>query len=155
MAASGESGSGDAYAAGLRLLARREHSRRELRAKLALREHAGEAIDEALERLAAEDYLSEARFAEAYVRERVGRGYGESRIRAGLAERGVRPEDAQQALLVVQADWDEVLAETCRRRFGEAPPAGERDWLRRARFLAARGFDNGRIRRLLGERDRD
>ena len=61
--------------AAMDLLARREHSQRELRTKLE-RRFPPEQVDETLQTLAAEGLQSDSRFAEAYVRQRSQRGYG-------------------------------------------------------------------------------
>ncbi len=130
----------------LRLLARREHSVCELRAKLARRGQDGGAVDAVLAELVAEGLLSDARFAEAYVRARVDRGYGPLRIRAELAERGVAEPLVQAALAAAEVDWAALAARVRQRRFGAAPP---RDWPERARqmrFLQGRGYPQSLVR---------
>jgi len=138
-----------AYAAAVRLLARREHARSELEAKLRQRGFPAAEVAQALLTLAEQGYLSDARFAELYTRQRIARGFGESRIRAELAERGVEPAVAQAALAPFAGQWPDIVRRTARRRFGEAGPADRREWLRRARFLQARGFHADHIRGVL------
>ena len=77
-----------AYEGGLRLLARRAHSRVELRRKLARRGYSEEAIHTALARLAELGYLDDAAFAAAHVRRRSG-ARGPLALSAELAARGV------------------------------------------------------------------
>lgn len=138
--------------AGLRLLARREHSAAELRVKLQRRGFATAHIDQALAQLATRGWQSDARYALARARSRSGAGCGPLRIRADLAAAGVRDDLAEQALseLDGELDWAEQARAALARRYPE-PPASARDWQRRYRFLAGRGFPHELIRRLLGD----
>ena len=140
-----------AYDAGLRLLARREHSRRELRLKLQQRSYEVQPIEQALEQLCERGYLSDQRFATAYVDERVAKGFGAMCIEVELRERGIDAESITAALMPFADQWDTVLADLLQRRFGDAPPGDQREWLKRARFLQARGFRTDAVRRLLGD----
>jgi regulatory protein len=136
----------DPYADAVRLLARREHSRAELRRKLMTRGHDADSVDTALERLAAQRLQSDARFAESLVRHRVQQGYGPVRIAAELRERGVdEPETASELV----ADWRELAREALEKRFGAAPPEDARAWAKRARYLQSRGFPADLVRRAL------
>ena len=80
---------GDAY----RLLGHRARSREELRRRLLAKEHDEHAVDEALERLAADGFLDDAAFARSYVADKrrldvVGRGAHPPRpARAGRRRR--------------------------------------------------------------------
>jgi regulatory protein len=143
-------GEGGLDAAGLRqlalnLLARREHSVLELGRKLATRGAERELIDTLLDQLQHERLLSDARFAEAYVRMRTERGFGPLRIRAELRERGV-----DEGLITAELDggsshWSTQAEAARRKRFGARLP---RDWserARQARFLEYRGFSAGTI----------
>lgn len=132
----------------IRLLARREHSRRELARKLAQRGHAREAIEAALDALAAENLQSDARFAEAYVRSRLERGQGPLRIEAELGERGVAPALYRPLLEAAEEAWLERCREAHARRF-DGPPQDRRERARQTRFLAGRGFTAAQIRRTL------
>ena len=139
----------------LRFLAAREHSVQELRRKLGRGRTRGGAddatIETVLETLQRDGYLSDSRFAEAFVRSRTGRGQGPAKIRAGLIERGV-PRELVDGVLDVEVNvWRELAKDAHARRFGAAPPADRRDWARRARFLSTRGFPSEVVYRTLGE----
>jgi regulatory protein len=137
----------------LRLLAAREHSRRELARKLAARGFARGDIDPALDRLCASGALDESRVAERYVSERAGKGFGPLRIRAELAEKGL-PESAYEPYLAqMQEDWPQLLAEAHERRFGPSAPTSRAEYARRGRFLEQRGFPVELIRRHLARHD--
>ena len=131
----------------LRLLARREHSMRELHAKLRLRGHEASAIEAVLEELAGRNLVSDERFAEAFLRSRLERGQGPLKIRAQLKERGVDAPLVDAVLKEAEVDWDLRAAAARSRRFGEPPPGNREDMARQARFLRGRGFSEGQVAR--------
>ncbi|MCZ0953803.1 MAG: regulatory protein RecX [Rhodospirillaceae bacterium] len=133
----------------LDLLARREHSRLELRRKLLARSHAEDLVDEVLDRLQQERLLDEARFAEQFVRSRTGRGQGPAKIRAQLLQRGVGELLIDTALAEAECDWAALAAAARRKRFGAASPDAYRERARQARFLKSRGFEYGQIQAAL------
>jgi regulatory protein len=130
------------------LLARREHGRVELGRKLRLRGAAVELIDPALERLAEEGLLSDARYLESFVRMRANAGYGPLRIREELTQRGLAREAIEQALRDSGFDWNAQLYEVWLRKFGEVP-GDQRERGRQGRFLSYRGYSLEMIGRLL------
>ena len=73
----------------LELLARREHSRRELARKLAARGFPSDVVSAVLDQLERTGALADARFTDSFVRSRIGKGQGPQRIRAELAQRGI------------------------------------------------------------------
>lgn len=122
------------------LLARREHSRQELRQKLARHGAGASEVETALAQLAAGGLQSDARFAEHFVRAKVNKGQGPLKIRHALQGRGVGPDLITEYLDAARIDW---LAEARRVRigkFGAAPPLGHASKARQARFLQGRGF---------------
>ncbi len=130
----------EAYQAGIRYLARREHSRAELRRKLAGKGFAEPAVDAALGRLADAGLQSDERFAENFVRSALRRGQGAVKIRAALRQRGVDEDIAAALLDLGDAFWWQQAAAAIAKRFGSDAPADRREWAKRARFLAGRGF---------------
>jgi len=131
----------------LGLLARREHSLRELRSKLTLRGHEAATIEAVLDELAARDLVSDERFAEAFLRSRLERGQGPLKIRAQLRERGVGAPLIDAVLSEAEIDWDRCADAARSRRFGNAPPGDREDMARQARFLRGRGFSEGQVAR--------
>jgi regulatory protein len=122
----------------MRFLARREHTRVELRRKLQARAQEGDDVEGILDELAQRGWLSDARYAEQAIRAKArrfgpiklahflkGKGLGDEAIAAGLKEAGA---DAATSL---EAVW--------RSRY-RAAPADEREKLRQVRFLQGRGF---------------
>lgn len=135
----------------LDLLARREHSHRELVRKLSQRGFETEEIESALQRLVEDGLLSNERFAEAYVSQRVSKGYGPLRIRQELRERGLSDAEADVALAPWRDQWFDVAARQYKKRFGDEGVADVRDKARRMRYLQARGFGFEMINELISD----
>ncbi|MGZ5236610.1 MAG: regulatory protein RecX [Caldimonas sp.] len=157
----------------LQLLAQRDQSRVELRAKL-LRHAAAEArasarafaaaeaddatdaaasgeelrhaeVDTLLDWLEANRFLSAERFVESRVHAREAR-YGNRRIRAELAQHGVAVS-AEMARTLAESELRRATV-VCERRF-EGPPRDAAERAAQARFLAGRGFSPEVIQRVL------
>lgn len=135
----------------LALLARREHSRAELELKLRRRGHAEDEVGRVLDALQAEGLLSHRRFAEAFARARVERGWGPRRIGYELRERGVETEHIEAALAPYEDEWERRARHELDRRFGPQPPGGFEERARRLRFLQRRGFPAEVARRAVGD----
>lgn len=134
----------------LRHLARRDHTRAELERKLA--DHGSpEEIGAVLLRMTELGLLSDARYAEAWVRSKAAR-YGSARLRSELGRRGLSRElvDAALAAECVESEFERART-VWSGKFG-APPTDAREWARQARFLQTRGFAVDVIRKLLKER---
>ncbi len=142
----------EARAHATRLLARREHSRRELRTKLAARGYEARAIDAALAELASRGLQSDARFVEGFVRSALARGQGELKIRAALRQRGIDDNLASPHLALDDAQWGERAAKALRKRFGAAPPCDCAERAHQVRFLAGRGFPSAVALRAIAAR---
>lgn len=135
--------------AAMDLLARREHGRVELMRKLRQRGAPAELIEAALERLAEEGLLSEARYLESFVGYRARAGYGPLRIREELTRRGLARAEVEQALRDSGIDWAEQLQDTWQRKFSGKLPADARERAQQGRFLSYRGYPLELIGRLL------
>lgn len=134
--------------AAMDLLARREHGRVELSRKLRQRGATAELIEPALDRLADEGLLSEARYLESFVRMRANAGYGPLRIREELTQRGLAREVVEQALRESGFDWAAQLHDVWLRKFGQLP-GDPREKARQGRFLSYRGYSLDMVGRLL------
>jgi regulatory protein len=130
----------------LQLLTRREHSRAELRAKLAAHAESEEELETVLDRLQGERLLSDKRYASLRVVARAGR-YGNTRLRQELRQHGVSDDDIATAL---PEGGDE--AERCRsvwaRKFGALPQTPE-ERAKQMRFLQYRGFSSDAIQQTM------
>jgi regulatory protein len=139
----------EAYAVAVGLLARREHSARELGGKLHSRGFAPEAIAAVLARLATERLQSDERFAEVYLRQRSEKGYGPERIRGELRERGI--DDVlisacfRQAEVEGEVDWFERAGAAYAKKYGSRPIVDLKERVKRQRFMQYRGFTHEQI----------
>jgi regulatory protein len=136
----------------LKLLARREHSARELMRKLEARGIPGDEAAAAVAHAASEDWQSDARYAGMLVRTRIAGGYGPQRIEAELVAAGVPRDCIRAALDEAAADWYALAADAHARKFGQVPKsAAER--AKQYRYLQGRGFDSSQISAVLKGED--
>ena len=133
----------------LGLLARREHSRAELIAKLVRAGHGRAEAERVVEDLARQGLVDDARFAEAFTRSRIERGGGPLRIRRDLEARGVGRSTVERLLDPDDEAWEARAREVREKRFGGAPPDGGGEAARQARFLQGRGFTRRQVRRAI------
>lgn len=144
------------YAVGL--LARREHSRAELRGKLQRRlrtevlpdqrpEQMAAQIEGILDQLQEKGLLSDARFVAVLTRTRADR-FGTARIHHEMREHDLPDEVVRPALEALKATEEQRARALWKRRFGAAPvDAAER--ARQMRFLAQRGFSASVVLRVV------
>ncbi|PWB34630.1 recombination regulator RecX [Pseudomonas sp. SDI] len=137
------------------LLARREHGRVELTRKLRQRGAPDELIEQELDRLTDEGLLSEARYLESFISYRSRSGYGPSRIREELGQRGLQRSDIEQALREADVDWQAKLIDVWQRKFAGQLPSDPRSRAQQTRFLVYRGFSMEMVGRLLSGRGLD
>lgn len=130
-----------AYEVALGLLARREQSRHELRARLLRDGHPAEEVDAALTRLGEAHYQDDARFAGMLVRARIRQGYGPQRLRTELKSHDLADAQIRALLEAEDIDWEAVAREQLRRHYGNTPAGDYRERAKRMQFLARRGFD--------------
>jgi len=124
----------------VRLLSRREHSAFEIRDKLSKREFDDREIEQAITELITGDWLSDERFAEAYIRMRQIKGFGPIRISIELNERGVNEDIV--ALYLNQHDdiWLQSLKQQYKKKYKDKVIEDYNDKAKRIRFLQYRGF---------------
>jgi len=134
----------------LRLLARREHSRRELLDKLALRGFNRDEVEPVIDGMAEQNWQNDERYAECYVRQRIQSGYGPIRIRYELQQRGINDADLD-AQAEEQGGWQNLLLEVYLGKYDDEKSLTQNEWLKRSRFLQQRGFSGEMIKRLFAE----
>ena len=122
----------------MRYLARREHSRAELHAKLLPHVQEGEDVDAVLDELEKRNWLSDARAAELIVTTRRSR-FGSQRITHEMRQRGLAESLIGRALPQLKETELEAAREVWQKKFG-TPPADQKEKSRQVRFLQSRGF---------------
>jgi len=142
------------YAAAL--IARRAHSRGELRRKLAAHKtdkvKETDEIEAVLDRLEHLNLLNDAEFAYNFAFYRIKEsGWGEEKVRKALQDKDVASDVANQAIVrvieetardVVNDPLMEYARDYCRKH---GTPSTLKDAQKLARHLAGRGFDEDRI----------
>ncbi len=150
-----------AYLDGLRLLARRELSVKELRDRLMDREHPADEIDRAIEHLLETKALDDERVARAYARTASKvKGRGRLRIMRELNAMGIAKGTASEALAEVFADLDEraLIAKALQKKMrGRARIANVAEHARLYQYLMRQGFTpagiSAALRKLRGRGD--
>jgi len=131
-------------------LSRREHSRLELRRKLAAHGDDPAEIESVLDELQRLHWQSDERYAQAYAHRTAGR-QGAQRILGALRQQGLDENQLSSLRDSLRASEPERALDVWRRKFS-APPADAREYARQYRFLAGRGFSGDVIRRVLDGR---
>ena len=125
----------------------REHSRLELGRKLARHVQEGDDIEALLDKLEADNWLSQERFSEALIH-RLAARFGNSRIVAELQSHGVDGEALQELKTGLAQDEIARACAVWRRKFGSvAADAQQRG--KQIRFLMQRGFSQRAIQAAL------
>jgi regulatory protein len=127
----------------LGLLARREHSAREIEQKLVAKGYAKQDAGGAVDSLKSAGHQSDGRYAENLIRARVTAGYGPRYIEAELRSHGIDPRTLAAELAA--HDWNALAANQVRRQYG-ALTRDPKERNRAVQFLARRGFSIDAIR---------
>ncbi len=133
------------FARGLRLLAMREHSVKEITNKLFDKSDATDTVYAVVDELLEKKYLSDERFTESYIRFRGNRGFGPVKIRSELKSKGVSISLVQEHLDEGAAIWFDNAQAQYHKKYGDRPIDDYREWSKRARFLQSRGFNMEQI----------
>ena len=133
----------------MRFLARREHSRAELRRKLAPRVAEGDDLEAVLDDLAKRGWLSDVRFAELAARAKARR-FGPAKVAHYLRSRGVDDESIAAGVAAAGVEACASMQSIWASRF-KSMPADEKERARQVRFLQGRGFALDEIFRFLKE----
>jgi len=127
----------------LRYLSAREHSRLELARKLARHAQEGDDLDQLLDWLVSQKFLSDERFAESLVNRRASR-YGSSRIVSELQSHGLNDATVSTLRVSLVEGENERALEVWQKKFG-AKPGSHEERAKQMRFLQQRGFSHSAI----------
>lgn len=122
------------------LLARREHSRKELYDKLKRRFDDRETVDQVLDEIKQEGLQSDERFAESFVRSRVQRGQGPVKIRYDLRQKGIPGDLIDASLEAFDDRWMSLAKDLVNGKYGGESATDQKEKQRRMRFVMQRGF---------------
>jgi regulatory protein len=135
----------------LRLLSQREHSRKELEQKLKPHEETPGELAEALDFLAAKDFINEKRVVESVVNRRSTK-LGAARVRQELMAKGLPADDIADAVETMRGTELERALVVWRKKFG-APASDASERAKQVRFLVSRGFAAEVVRRVVAGAD--
>ena len=130
------------------LLARREHSVKELTRKLKQREFEDDDIHEAIVTLQRDNLQNDRRFLESVVNYRINAGFGPLKIRYELRQKGVSDDLVDNYLSGLDVDWESNMAVQRIKKFGDSLPVDYKEKMKQARFLQNRGFSPESVMRL-------
>lgn len=146
----------------LRLLAGRDHSKKELLQKLVLKGFERDSALVVIDELALEGWQDDLRYAESYARSRILKGYGPVRIVYELRQNGVditrdgvyavnlpaagsESFSLEEIVKTTAGSWMAVLEQLYRKKYGPDKRLNVGEWAKRCRFLMQRGFTQSMI----------
>ena len=129
----------------LRLLARREHSQKELLNKLLVKGLDKDDILAVIDELAQQGWQSDSRYAESYTRHRIQKGYGPIFIAYELRKNGIDAVNLEDIVQKMADSWMELLEQVYIKKYGHDLLLDRNEWAKRSRFLMQRGFSGTMI----------
>lgn len=132
----------------LALLATRDHSRQELKQKLARRFPDNPHVESILEQSEALGYIDETRFAEQRIRYLSQKGKGPRFIQNDLQQKGISNEMIAKQFIIIDNSWLNIARHALLKRFRQAP-TNLKEYSQQMRFLQQRGFTEQHINSLL------
>lgn len=121
-----------------RLIDRREYASGEIRQKLQLDGYATHTIDRCLDRAMEVGLVSDARFADSYIRSKISAGWGAVRIASELSRRGINVDDIvgwPYEFFDPEEELERAVSLAVRHRV-----SGARPYEKLVRYLCSRGF---------------
>lgn len=139
----------------LRLLAVRDHSKKELLQKLTVKGCQRDAVLAVIDELAEKGWQDDSRYAESYARSRILKGYGPVRIAYELRQNGVNIGldssyqansstvdgfDLDETVRIAAGGWMDLIEKVYSKKYGRESVLDSGEWAKRSRFLLQRGF---------------
>ena len=158
-----------AISSSCRILTIREHSEKQLRLKLEKRAFEKTTISACIRFLKEENWLSEERFCNAFIRSRVEKGQGLQRILYELEQQDISRDIIQKQLDVEAIDWQSVCERVLRKKILTNSSAAQefshnehgqikmsygsksKEKIKIEKFLSYRGFSFDEIKRAFGQ----
>ncbi|MDQ6976647.1 MAG: regulatory protein RecX [Ghiorsea sp.] len=146
----------EAFKSAVRILGMREHNEHELREKLSKKNYDEIVLDHVIELLKHYDYLSEARYAEAFLRYRLEKGETPWFAAQKARQKGAEPVALKLALEAAEQGFDAWSA--CKDVLDKRDPMGsykydKRLWQRQMRYLQHKGYDITTILQVMKNED--
>lgn len=135
----------------LRMLARREYSRFELRARLISDDSPANEVENLLDEFEQKGWVSEQRFVDALVRTRRAR-FGSIKVLQELKQKGVSEEGIARAREALVESELQAARDVWQKKFA-GRPGSMAERAKQARFLGGRGFSQEVVRKVLDWHD--
>lgn len=133
------------------MLAKREHSKRELLRKLTQKGFQAAMAEQVIASLQQENLQSDARFCEMLIRSRISKGYGRQRILMEIREHQIAADTVDDAMQQCETDWFALCSEVFSRKFRGKTATDWKARQKQMRYLLNRGFSQDEIRAAIGE----
>jgi len=140
-------------AKGIYLLGMREHGVQELTDKLNARSESVDVVLAVIDELIENDYLSDERFTESYIRSRTNRGFGPIKIKSELKSKGISNRLIGEFLDGGSAHWFDVARDLYTKKYVSVKAKDYKEWTKRARFIQSRGFTMEHIQAVMPSAD--
>lgn len=131
------------------LLARRDYSSQELIKKLSSRYADRSLVEEQVDKLTAENLQNDQRYVDNFVRSRIRKGQGPVRIINELTQKGIAKALALHIFEELAVDWEQVVIEVSKSKYGSTQPRDDKEKAKRVRFFQYRGFEFEQIRQVI------
>jgi regulatory protein len=129
----------------LRLLTRREHSRKEIQGKLTAKGYGSNQVSSVIDELVRQSWQDDTRYAESYARVRSQKGFGPVRIAYELQQQGIVPATVETVLRTTTDDWMNLLMQAYDKKYPSSATMDSSEQAKRSRFLLQRGFSSAMI----------
>jgi regulatory protein len=131
----------------MNFLAIREHSILELKNKLQNKfPDRFEEIEQLLAQLVNENLLSDERFAEAFIRSRMNKGYGPVKISYELTLKGISNAIIAYNIQLNDENWFASIQKAWNKKFSGTESKSSQDKIKQFRYLYQRGFNSDQIK---------
>ena len=132
----------------LRLLTRRDHSRKEIQDKMAVKGYEPSQVSAVIDDLAQQSWQDDSRYAESYARVRSQKGFGPVRIAYELKQHDIDPDTVDSVLGATTDNWMNLLEQVYSKKYPNQLCVDSSERARRIRFLLQRGFSSAMINTL-------
>jgi regulatory protein len=116
----------------LRLLTRRDHSRKEI-------------VSAVIDDLAQQSWQDDTRYAESYARMRSHKGFGPIHIAYELKQQGIEAHTVDKVLQATSDNWLNLMEQVYNKKYPESLTIDSNERAKRVRFLLQRGFSSAMI----------
>ncbi|MGI2259137.1 regulatory protein RecX [Shewanella sp. GXUN23E] len=129
----------------LAMLARRDHSRAELKAKLLAKGFDSVDADMAMDYCESMGYLDDDRYAQMLLQSHISRGHGPAKVKQAFMQKGIPAELSNTVMNHCDCDWYQLARDKAQRKFGAAGKLEHKEKARRVRYLMGQGFNYDQV----------